>query len=148
MMFPLHGQKVHHGVPQGSVIGPILFTLHAPSRKYNSDTWHQFLLSWRWYTAVFIHETWRNRAVQEVSMHVSKTWQTGWPPIWQHSLFSLMLNRFVGPPSFTSITFPRSGASCLSLMLKNSPMPLLLLDWTTATHYCQDDHIIPLITCS
>lgn len=44
----------------------------------------------------------------------------------------------------------RSVAKIRSILsqLKNSSMPLLLLDWTTATHYCQDIQFIPLITCS
>ena len=54
---------------------------------------------------------------------------------------SLILNRFLGLLFFTCVTLPKSEASCLRVMLKNWSMPLLLLDWTTATH-CQDVRIM------
>lgn len=52
--------RVHHCLPQGSVLGSILFTLYMPPRKYNSETCLQFSMLCRWYTDVFVHETCRN----------------------------------------------------------------------------------------
>lgn len=46
--------------------------------------------------------------------------------------FSLKSNRLLGRISFTWVTLPRSGASCLRVMLENGSESLLLLDWTSS----------------
>ena len=57
-----------------------------------------------------------------------------------------------GPPhiklvSRTAFFHVHNVAKIRSLLLKNWSMPLLILDWTTASHYCQDVQIIPFIVC-
>ena len=54
----------------------------------------------------------------------------------------------VSRTAFFHLHHQRSGVFCLRVMQKNLFKSLLLLHWTTATHYCQDVQIIPLITCS
>ena len=172
--------KVHHRVPQGSVLGPILFTLDmlplGSIIQRHCISFDCYTIDTQLYLSIKPDKTEPLARLQACLTNIKDQMTSNFfllnsdktevivlghlRPILSDNVLcldgitlsssmtarnlgvifdkdlSLILNRFLGLLSFTYITLPRSEASCLKLMLKN--MSLLLLDWTTATHYCHD----------